>query len=334
MNIRIKLPAIVLLWVFAAACKKQEDNTVPVPPIPVVTNYPNPLGPLGADPGVLLANGTYYCYFTSGNSTGAMPIKWSNDLFNWTDNGARVFPTGQFPTWVNGGSYWAPEVYNVNGKYVCYYATKAADGWFKIGVATATNPSGPFNDKGSPLASNSSFSLIDPTFFRDSISNKNYILWKTNKNALSPPQQTEIVLQEISQDGLSLIGSANNILINDQAWEGLVIEAPSMMYRNGYYYLFYSGNNYGTDKYAVGIARSANIGGSYTKKSAPILISDTRFDGPGGQSIVTNSSIAPYLLFYHARLRSNPAAGRYLMMDEIKWGTDNWPTIHDGTPSD
>ncbi len=333
MNIRIKLPAIVLLWVFTAACKKQEDSSVPVP-TPPVANYPNPLGPLGADPGVILANGTYYCYFTSGNSTGAMPIKWSSDLLSWTDNGARVFPTGQFPTWVNGGSYWAPEVYYINGKYVCYYATKAADEWFKIGVATASNPTGPFTDKGIPLASNPGYSLIDPTFFRDSINNKNYILWKTNKNALSPPQQTEIVLQEVSQDGLLLVGSAINILINDLAWEGLVIEAPSMMYRNGYYYLFYSGNNYGTDKYGVGVARCATIGGTYTKKGAPILVSDARFDGPGGQSIVTNSTVAPYLLFYHARLRSNAAAGRYLMMDEINWGADNWPTVNDGTPSD
>jgi beta-xylosidase len=107
-----------------------------------------------------------------------------------------------------------------------------------------------------------------------------------------------------------------------------------MMYCDGFYYLFYSGNNYGTDKYAVGVARSATIGGTYIKKIAPVLISDSRFDGPGGQSIVTNSPIAPYLLFYHARLRSTPAAGRYLMMDEIKWGADNWPTITDGTPSD
>ena len=325
---------------FFTGCHK--DNTARVETQVVATQesvatvgtYPNPLGPLGGDPGIIYANSTYYYYSTSGNGTGAMPIKWSPDLFTWTDNGARVFPIGQFPTWVNGGSYWGPEVHYINGQYVCYYAAIGADGWFKIGVATAPGPTGPFTDKGSPLVSNASYSLIDPTFFHDPINGKNYILWKNNKNALNPPQQAQIVLREVSQDGLTLLGASNNILWNILAWEGLVVEAPSMMYRNGYYYLFYSGNNYGTDKYAVGVARCTTIGGTYTKKSAPILISDTRFDGPGGQCIVTNSPIAPYLLFYHARLRSNPAAGRYLMMDKINWGTDNWPTINDGTPSD
>ncbi|MDQ3683219.1 MAG: hypothetical protein M3352_09125 [Bacteroidota bacterium] len=61
--------------------KQNKDTPVP---LSAVTNYPNPLDPFGADPGVILANRTYCCYFTSGNSTGAMPIKWSSDLFIWT----------------------------------------------------------------------------------------------------------------------------------------------------------------------------------------------------------------------------------------------------------
>ncbi|HXH99393.1 MAG TPA: glycoside hydrolase family 43 protein [Sphingobacteriaceae bacterium] len=343
MKIKKMLPFIAMLCVVWMTGCKDKDNSALVETQVVSTKdqatvsegtYPNPLGPLGADPGVIYTNSTYYFYCTSGNGTGAMPIKWSPDLFTWTDNGARVFPIGQFPAWVNGGSYWAPEVHYVNGQYVCYYSAKGADGWFKIGVATSTSPTGPFTDKGSPLVSNPNYSLIDPTFFRDPKTGKNYILWKNNTNALDPPQQTHIVLREVSQDGLTLLGSSNEILWNNLAWEGLVVEAPTMTYRNGYYYLFYSGNNYGTDKYAVGVARSTTIGGTYTKKGAPILKSDTRFDGPGGQCIVTNSPIGTHVLFYHARLRSNPTAGRYLMMDKINWGADNWPTIHDGTPSD
>lgn len=157
---------------------------------------------------------------------------------------------------------------------------------------------------------------------------------KNNKNALDPPQQAQIVLHEVSSDGLSLVGSSNNILWNNLTWEGLVVEAPSMIYRNGYYYVFYSGNNYGTDKYAVGVGRCTTIGGTYIKKSTPILISDTRFDGPGGQCIVTNSPIGPYLMFYHARVRSIADGKRYLMLDKINWGADSWPTVNDGTPSD
>ncbi|MES2332122.1 MAG: glycoside hydrolase family 43 protein [Bacteroidota bacterium] len=317
--------------------KKTEIPSAPIVVDPVNSlagKYPNPLNTAGADPGALYDNGNYYFYFTSGNGTGAMPIKWSSDLLSFTDNGARVFPLGKFPPWVTSGSYWAPEVSLLNGSYVCYYAAIGADGWFKIGVATAPSPAGPFTDKGTPLASNPNFSLIDPNFFHDPNSGKNYLLWKNNKNALSPAQPTQIVLQEISADGLSLVGTSTDLLVNDLSWEGAVIEAPSMLFRNGYYYIFYSANNYGTDKYAVGVARCTTIKGTYTKSSYPILQSDSKFDGPGGQSIVTNSPIAPYLIFYHARLRSNPAAGRLLMLDQMNWGTDNWPTVNDGTPHD
>jgi arabinan endo-1,5-alpha-L-arabinosidase len=319
------------------ACQKKTDPPAPGgtnPPVIVPDIYPNPLGPAGADPGSLYDGSKFYFYFTSGNGTGAMPVKWSADLLSFTDNGARVFPIGSFPSWATTGNYWAPEVVLINGRYVCYYAANGSDGWFKIGAATASTPAGPFTDKGTPLASNTNYSLIDPSFFRDSATGKNYILWKNNTNALTPPQPTRIVLQEISADGLSLVGSPTNLLVNDLAWEGAVIEAPSMLYRNGYYYLFYSGNNYGTDKYAVGVARCTTINGTYNKMPDPILQSDSKFDGPGGQSIVTNSSIGPYLLFYHARLRSNPSAGRMLMMDQIIWRADNWPIVNDGTPSD
>jgi arabinan endo-1,5-alpha-L-arabinosidase len=331
-------PYFVLLFcILFSSCNKNNGVAPPVnsfPPSILAGKYPNPLGPAGADPGAFFDGSNYYFYFTSGNGTGAMPIKWSPDLISFTDNGARIFPIGQFPAWVTGTSYWAPEINQINGKYVCYYAAIGISGWFKIGVSTATSPTGPFIDKGTALASNDNFSLIDPNFFHDSNTGKNYLLWKNNKNALTPAQPTQIVIQELSADGLNLIGNPTDLLTNNLSWEGAVIEAPSLIFRNGYYYIFYSGNNYGTDKYAIGVARSTSITGTYTKQVGPILQSNTRFDGPGGQSIVTNSSIAPYLIFYHARLRSNSSAGRLLMLDIITWGADNWPTVNDGTPHD
>ncbi|HXH99394.1 MAG TPA: glycoside hydrolase family 43 protein [Sphingobacteriaceae bacterium] len=343
MKIKKMLPFIAMLFVVWMTGCKDKDNAAVLTDNHVVSakeklavsanTYPNPLGPHASDPGVTYTNGTYYAYCTSGSGTGSMPIKWSTDLFTWTDNGARVFPSGQAPAWVVGGAYWGPEVHYINGKYVCYYSAKGADGWFKIGVATSSSPEGPFTDKGSPLVSNANYSLIGPTFFRDPATGKNYILWKNNTNALDPPQKTHLVLREVTQDGLTLLGSSNNILWNTLAWEDLLIESPFMMYRNGYYYLFYSGNNYGTDKYAMGVARSTTIGGTYTKKGAPILVSDATFNGPGSGSIVSNSPLGGNLLFYHARLRSEVDGSRYLMMDRINWGSDNWPTIHDGTPS-
>ena len=44
------------------------------------------------------------------------------------------------------------------------------------------------------------------------------------------------------------------MISNDQPWEGGVVEAPFMWQQDGRYYLFYSGNMYGTPEYGVGYA--------------------------------------------------------------------------------
>ena len=52
-------------------------------------------------------------------------------------------------------------------------------------------PSGPWEDVGRPIVQNPELSLIDPASFRDPVTDKSYLLWKDNTNALckgsSPP---------------------------------------------------------------------------------------------------------------------------------------------------
>ena len=60
--------------------------------------------------------------------------------------------------------FWAPDAAFKNGTYYLYFPAKARDGAFRIGVATSTNPSGPF--KARPKAIKGSFS-IDPAVFVD-----------------------------------------------------------------------------------------------------------------------------------------------------------------------
>ena len=49
---------------------------------------------------------------------------------------------------------------------------------------------------------------------------------------------------------------------NDKSWEGTVVEAPFMWKHGGKYYIFYSGNGYGSADYAIGYAVSTAIGGA------------------------------------------------------------------------
>jgi len=313
------------------------------------------------DPDVLRTPSAYFAYSTDlSGDAGVFHIRRSPDLRHWVEVG-YIFPDGSpRPSWWNSGPkdsckasdsgrprYWGPDVFKAGSRYVAYYSATGPGDFFSIGAATATSPSGPWQDIGRPLVENHEFSLIDPAFFEDPVTDKSYLLWKDNTNALCPERRpTYIVIQEVSGDGLRLVGAPTRILTNDTPWEGTVVEAPTMIHRGGYYYLFYSGNVFDLDHYGIGVARSTSPRGPFVKSPAnPILRSDETFDGPGGQDVVQDRS-GRWRMLYHARLCPRSADGsrpmacppphrdkRYLMMDAIEWKADRWPRVHDGTPS-
>lgn len=68
---------------------------------------------------------------------------------------------------------WAPDIACKNGRYYFYFPARAHDGLFKIGVATGTQPEGPFIAEPGPL--NGSYS-IDPAAFADD-DGEHYLYW-------------------------------------------------------------------------------------------------------------------------------------------------------------
>jgi len=292
------------------------------------------------DPSILRVGRFYYLYTTSNGPNEAMPIYSSTDLKTWTRVG-QIFRKGKLPSWSwpQEGTrdiykFWGPEVRKIGSRYVAYYSTIDERGQFSIGAATASQPLGPFRDRGK-IVWNPDFGVIDPSYFRDPKTGKQYLLWKDNTNALDQPTPTHIVLHELTSSGLSLDpGDSDRLITDNVGWEGEVVEAPSLIYRHGFYYLFYSGNDYQTDNYAVGFARSKNLEGTYEKPGdlrGPILKSDQRFDGPGGQSILRTHG--RWQIFYHAREYRTQSEERYLMLDQIWWDSNGLPHVNDGTPS-
>lgn len=299
---------------------------------PIITT--NPIRPSDtADPGIVRANGKWYAYHTSGfRHEGRFPIVVSDDLTSWTQIG-YIFEPGNFPEWASRSwRWWAPEVHRVNDKYVAYYTT-TEDGsrQFVVGAAVADKPEGPFKDIGAPLVRNEEIGLIDVNFFHDEKTNRNYIIWKEDRNDLEPQEPTPLVMQEVTTDGLKLVGKPREILRNDQPWEGVLVEAPSLIYHNGWYYLFYSGNIFSADEYSVGVARSRNVWGPYVKNPQPIMVHDDHFSGPAHQFIIKDEADV-WHVFYHARLKSLEKSHRYLMHDLLKFDADGWPVINNGQP--
>lgn len=344
---------LILATVLVPGVASQAAAATPCAPYPgdPEDRFPNPLHQCPtADPGIWRVGSTWYTYSTTVGNTqfdDVLPIRTSTDLRTWTEVG-HIFPVGRKPAWASPtAQYWGPQVYRIRGRYVAYFsAENFRDGRHWIGVATADNPEGPWTPRPQPLdiLPGRDFSVIDPSFFHDPTDGRNYLLWKNNTNALAMPRPTHIMIQRLSANGLELARSSqpHAILVNDQSWEGDVVEAPGMEYRAGRYYLFYSGNTVNTRRYAVGVARSS--AGTPTRGfrkfrqadgGRPILASDDRFVGPGGQDVVRGPNPGEWLMFYHGLPQFEPFInrGRFLMMDRIRWGTNGWPRVHDGTPS-
>ncbi len=278
------------------------------------------------DPSVVRIGSDFWATATSTDWAPQFPVLRSKDLVHWTQTGA-VFSVP--PAWARG-KFWAPEISYFNKRVYVYYVAQHADGPLSIGVATGPDPRGPYTDHG-PLIGQSSGS-IDPTPVCDENGTR-YLIWKEDGNAVGLP--AIIWIQQLSEDGLRLAGQAYPILRNDAAWEGHVIEAPSVIRRDGWYYLFYSGNACcGLNcKYAVGVARARSLLGPWEKCGAnPILKGSGAWKCPGHGSVVDDGYGRTFYVYHAYAKRDSIFVGRQMLLDEVVWN-DGWPAIGNGTPS-
>lgn len=279
------------------------------------------------DPSVVRVGDDYWATTTSTEWSPQFPLLHSRDLVHWKQSGA-VFASP--PEW-SAGRYWAPEISYFDGLYYVYYVAKHQDGPLTIGVATAPGAKGPYTDHG-PLVGQSSGS-IDPTAIQGS-SGARFLVWKEDGNSVGLP--TTIWIQPLSRDGLRLEGAARSILANDAPWEGNVVEAPSIIRRGAYYYMFYSGNACcgRTCKYAVGVARAEQLEGPWHKYPGnPILKGNAAWRCPGHGSAVEAADGRTFYLYHAYSRRDSIFIGRQTLLDEINWNDAGWPEINCGSPS-
>jgi arabinan endo-1,5-alpha-L-arabinosidase len=275
------------------------------------------------DPGALVDGKRYVLTCTSGNAANAFPLYTSTDLVSWTPQG-HIFASGSKPSWAMS-DFWAPEIHRVGTHYVAYYTARNTAGHLSIGAASSSSPLGPFTDRGQPLLTDPQMGLIDATEFSDT-GGAPYLAWKEDGNAVGKP--TPIHGQALAADGMSLTGTRKDLITNDQTWEGAVVEAPWVVARGGYYYLFYSGNAYFDGRYAIGVARASSPLGPYVKQSAPILITNAAWVGPGHGSVIDTPRGDTYVVYHawQAGHVNGPGDGRLTLTDALFWRND-WPVV-------
>ena len=279
-----------------------------------------------ADPDVIQVGDTFYAYAT--NAAGKnIQVTQSKDMVNW-DIVTEGMPG--LPSWAElGGSFvWAPSVIQIGDQFVMYYTARdTASDKQCIGVATSTKPEGKYLDKNTKpfVCTPDEGGAIDPSPMSDG--GKLYLYWKNDGNCCGIP--TYIYAQELSPDGLSLVGQPTRLIQNDENWEGRVIEGPEMFKHDNGYYLFFSGGNYADTTYAVGYATCDGPTGPCKQAPDnvnPILHSAMEKEplviGPGGESVLQVGDQT--WMYYHAWNEDNGSKGssRFMWLDKVDWKND------------
>lgn len=276
------------------------------------------------DPSVIRVGDVYWATATSSEWAPEYPLLRSTDLVNWEIAGT-VFP--QAPAWT-AGNYWAPEIWHENGKFFVYYVARKKDGPLCSAVATASRPEGPYTDHGALVCQE--VGSIDPYPIRDE-NGKLFMLWKEDGNSRNLP--TPIWAQQLSEDGTRLVGERTEVLRNTTPWEKHLIEGPYVLRRDGWFYLFYSGNACcGREcNYALGVARSRKLLGPYEKNpNNPILPGNEQWKCPGHGTMVEGPEGRWYMMYHAYAADDFVYVGRQALVDEVVWGSDGWPTMNDG----
>lgn len=205
----------------------------------------------------------------------------------------------KLPSWTEPGLVWAPSVLHTDKGYVLYYTSRdTASGHQCIGAAYASEPQGPFvDDHDAPFVCQRSLGgTIDASPFVAE-DGTTWLLYKNDGNCCDIT--TQLWIQQLSADGHTLKGEPVSLLKTSAAWEGPLIEGPSMAQSGSHYWLFFSANDWDTSKYATGVASCESPTGPCTAQSGPWLKSHDDASGPGGAETFTDA-LGRRWIVYHA----------------------------------
>ena len=262
----------------------------------------------------------------------------STDGATWKRVG-RVF-TDDVPTEAKklipgADSVWAPDIQYANGKYWLYYSVSTFGSQRSV-IGLATNktlkPQSPdyeWKSHGIVLESfpeRNDFNAIDSAVYFEG--DRAWLVWGSYWTGI---KGTEID----PQSGRPASTQPKYVALAARADNGNVdIEAPYLIKRDGWYYLFVSWDfccDREDSTYKIMVGRSKSPLGPFFDRQGRnmlngggtlVLMSDGRWRGPGHNSILQYRN-RDYLV-YHVVDSQDPAAGRQLQMRTLDW-KNGWP---------
>lgn len=234
-----------------------------------------------------------------------------------------------------GRQLWAPDAAFNNGKYYLYFPVKDKSDIFRIGVATSTNPAGPFKAEPKPIEG--SFS-IDPAVFKDDDGNFYMYFggiwggqlqrWQTGKydstakdepSGDAPALTAKVV--KLSKDMLHFDEKVKDVVILGEDGKPLsakdhnrrFFEASWMYKYNGKYYFTYSTG----DTHFICYATGSSPYGPFTYQG---VVLNPVHGWTNHQSIVEFNN--KWYLFYHDTQLSGKTHLRNIKVTELHYRPD------------
>ena len=338
------------------------------------STYQNPLPVALGDPYVLHVKGDrYYLYGTGGGAVNGFVAYSSTDLVNWNSEG-QVYFAGNKNGWSDStaeynGAYWAPEVYEQNGKFYLFYSAQWKENPtdemenFRIGVAVASTPTGPFTDLHNKPVFDPGYPIIDANVLFDN-DGRAYLYysracykhpveseiakWAKEKGWFNEIEESWVYGVELKPDFSGVTGEPVLLLrppvsMNDPQteWESRSVTSKevnrrwtegSVAFKKGdIYYMMYSANYFGGKNYAVGYATSKHPLGPFVKSTTnPVLQKNVEqggvVTGTGHNSIIYSPDGKEMFCVYHGRTLST-GDKRVVFIDRMKIAKDGTLTV-------
>ncbi len=280
---------------------------------------------------VIEAEGRFTVFYTGPG----IRMKVSDDLLFWEDEPQSAF--AENPAWItdlvpDATDLWAPDVSFVDGLYHLYYAASTfGSGRSCIGHATTDSLAMPIGwvDQGPVICSDlggedvDDWDAIDPSTLTDPDGTRWMVFGSFGSG---------IKLIQLDESGARVDDTLHALAARSP--DNPAIQAPFLLYRAPYYYLFVSFDRCCqgvSSTYNIRVGRASDVLGPYVDRDGVpmlegggtlLLEGDDRWRGVGANTILSTGG-QDYNV-YHS-YDANAAGRATLRISGIAWDSEGWP---------
>jgi GH43 family beta-xylosidase len=295
--------------------------------------FRNPIVSSGADPWVILHEGTYYYCYSRSDMVAVKKAKRLQDI----DLERHRFVWNPTPGEAYSRELWAPELHYLEGKWYIYVAAddgKNENHRMYVLEGTTQNPQDPFTLVGK-IADPSDRWAIDGTVL--TIEGKLFFIWSGWEGSENVRQNLYIAPMS---NPWTISGERVLISESEYDWEKvgvpLVNEGPEVLKHGGRTFVIYSASGSWTDEYCLGqlelVASNPLDKKSWVKKPTPVFSSTASVFGPGHSSFTTSADGTEDWIVYHAAKYRGAGWNRDVRAQRFGWTSDGEPDF--GSPLD